>query len=226
MWREVFHGLDTKKVVSVSIDGDDHHTRELELTFDDSTKLSAPQNPFGLVNFPSPARFSYKADNTQWQVTPQFINGNYQWLGVQGSPLDAAFFPSTANYNSTEIADRFTKAVMTGFEREVVDAISEQFSFITSIKILFVAGLSVLYVETPWFDEPVPLNSISAGVAKFVSYILTISAMENGVVLIDEIENGFYFDKMPSIWRSLFRLAKKHNVQIFASGTRLTVESD
>jgi AAA15 family ATPase/GTPase len=39
----------------------------------------------------------------------------------------------------------------------------------------------------------------------------------NGILLIDEIENGFYFDRLQSIWSLILRFASEYNVQIFAS---------
>jgi AAA15 family ATPase/GTPase len=35
--------------------------------------------------------------------------------------------------------------------------------------------------------------------------------------LIDQIEDGFYFKKMPSIWKIIHRFAKEKRTQIFAT---------
>ena len=40
---------------------------------------------------------------------------------------------------------------------------------------------------------------------------------ENGTVLIDEIENGFYHTIHAKIWKNLAMLARKYNVQIIAT---------
>jgi len=35
--------------------------------------------------------------------------------------------------------------------------------------------------------------------------------------LIDEIENGIHYTVLPDLWRFLFRMARLHNVQVFAT---------
>jgi AAA15 family ATPase/GTPase len=40
---------------------------------------------------------------------------------------------------------------------------------------------------------------------------------ENGVLLIDEMENGFHYQSMPILWRAIIQTAKELNVQVFAT---------
>jgi len=43
------------------------------------------------------------------------------------------------------------------------------------------------------------------------------SAPSTGILLVDEIENGIHYTVLPDLWRFLFRMAKLHNVQVFAT---------
>jgi AAA15 family ATPase/GTPase len=43
------------------------------------------------------------------------------------------------------------------------------------------------------------------------------SKHSEGVFLIDEIENGIHYTVLPQLWQFLFRMAKLHNVQVFAT---------
>ena len=62
-----------------------------------------------------------------------------------------------------------------------------------------------------------PATMISAGVSKLLSLIIGISSHRQGITLIDEIENGFYFKTFPEIWSILLKLTKECDGQIFAS---------
>jgi len=55
------------------------------------------------------------------------------------------------------------------------------------------------------------------GAVKLLKYTLAIITTKNGIVLIDEIENGIHYSKQKDVWRFLFTLAKKYSVQIFAT---------
>jgi len=67
------------------------------------------------------------------------------------------------------------------------------------------------------FAQTIPINSLGRGLNKLLSIMLAIPSAENGVVLIDEIENGLSYLSQRKLWDVIFEFAKEYNVQIFAS---------
>lgn len=67
------------------------------------------------------------------------------------------------------------------------------------------------------YDRMLPLSLMGEGVERYLTFVLSILFGENGIVLIDEIENGFHYSIYNKIWRNLARLARKYNVQIIAT---------
>ena len=61
------------------------------------------------------------------------------------------------------------------------------------------------------------LSSFGDAMNRMVDLVLRIVNNENGIVLIDEIENGIHYTKQEAIWSLIFTLAIKNNVQIFAT---------
>ena len=55
------------------------------------------------------------------------------------------------------------------------------------------------------------------GITRLLSFILSVFSNQGGVVLIDEIENGFHYTKQNLIWEILYDLAVDLNVQIIAN---------
>lgn len=66
-------------------------------------------------------------------------------------------------------------------------------------------------------QELIPVNIMGNGITRILSIISTISEMSNGIVLIDEIENGFYYTSQKILWEAIFTAAKEFNVQVFAT---------
>lgn len=62
-----------------------------------------------------------------------------------------------------------------------------------------------------------PVNVMGDGARKIVSLLTTIYDCTNGVLLIDELSNGFYYSVMPSLWKVLAYAARKNNTQVFAT---------
>lgn len=66
-------------------------------------------------------------------------------------------------------------------------------------------------------ESPIPLKSLGDGINKLFSISLALANTQNGLLLIDEIENGIHYSVQSDVWKHLFKLAKQLNVQIFAT---------
>jgi energy-coupling factor transporter ATP-binding protein EcfA2 len=67
------------------------------------------------------------------------------------------------------------------------------------------------------YSSPVPLRTFGDGVNRLFGVILSLCNARNGILLVDEIENGLHYSVQPEIWRTIFRLANDLNVQVFAT---------
>jgi len=66
-------------------------------------------------------------------------------------------------------------------------------------------------------NHPVPLRSFGDGVNRLFGLILSLTCAKSGVLLVDEIENGLHHSVLVDVWRTIFRLARQLDVQIFAT---------
>lgn len=61
------------------------------------------------------------------------------------------------------------------------------------------------------------MSLASGGMNKLVAILLAITDQSGGIVIVDEIENGFYHKHMPIIWQALLDFARLYDCQIFVS---------
>ncbi len=66
-------------------------------------------------------------------------------------------------------------------------------------------------------ENLIPFNLLGDGINRLLAILLAIFDNENGVVLIDEIENGFHYMSLETLWRAVFKIAQEHNVQMFVT---------
>lgn len=66
-------------------------------------------------------------------------------------------------------------------------------------------------------DEPVPLNNLGDGMQRMLGIVLALVNAKNGLLLIDEIENGLHYLVQPDLWKLIFQTARRLNVQVFAT---------
>lgn len=62
-----------------------------------------------------------------------------------------------------------------------------------------------------------PLKSMGDGINRILTIILALINSDNGFLLIDEFENGLHYSVQEQLWKIIFKLSPKLNVQVFAT---------
>ena len=63
----------------------------------------------------------------------------------------------------------------------------------------------------------VPLRSFGDGMNRLFGIVLSLVNAKDGILLIDEFENGMHYSVQVKAWQMIFRLAHKLNVQVIAT---------
>ena len=65
--------------------------------------------------------------------------------------------------------------------------------------------------------RPIPLKRLGDGVQRLFGIAVALANCQNGILLIDEVENGIHYSLQEDIWRMIFTAAKRGNVQVVAA---------
>ena len=65
--------------------------------------------------------------------------------------------------------------------------------------------------------ELVPLSAMGEGMTRIARILLAVCNAPGGVVLVDEIENGFHYSIMKKVWAVLAEAAQQFDTQLFAT---------
>lgn len=82
-------------------------------------------------------------------------------------------------------------------------------------------------------DKRIPINLLGDGVRKFFTLVLAIYSSKDGVLIVDEIDNGLHYSSMENLWNIVLETSEKFNVQLFITthnvdslkGLRKTLEN-
>jgi ABC-type cobalamin/Fe3+-siderophores transport system ATPase subunit len=127
---------------------------------------------------------------------------------------------STENMPNRKLAALWDLTSLTNLEVEVISALKLIDSRVTGIA--FVEDISsgenrIPLVKIEGIDEPLPLKSMGDGMTRLFHIIVALVNAQNGLLLIDEFENGLHWSVQPKVWDIVFQLAEKLNVQVFAT---------
>ena len=73
-----------------------------------------------------------------------------------------------------------------------------------------------IFVNTG-LSKRIPINVMGDGARKIVALLTSVYACKDGILLIDEISNGFHHSVMTDLWRVLIDAANKNNTQLFVT---------
>jgi len=66
-------------------------------------------------------------------------------------------------------------------------------------------------------DEPVPIKTMGDGMNRLFGIGMALACAKDGILLIDEVENGIHWSALPDVWKFIVKVAKRLNVQVFAT---------
>lgn len=122
-------------------------------------------------------------------------------------------FPSTVPPNTNETAERFGNLDVKGELEEVVRIMKIIEPRLKSMTSVTEGNNSMIYGDIG-LDRKVPIPYMGEGTAKLLAYVLAIANSENGIVLIDEIENGLHHSILPEVWEAIAAISEKYNCQV------------
>ena len=66
-------------------------------------------------------------------------------------------------------------------------------------------------------SHTVPLKRLGDGAQRLLGIALALANCQNGILLIDEIENGIHYSVLPKLWDMIFTAAQEGNIQVVAA---------
>lgn len=131
------------------------------------------------------------------------------------SPPFPAFFQGTKSMSFfKEQTALFGKMALNKTTQEVVEFLKIVEPKLQSIQSLTVGDINMLYGDVGE-SHLIPISMMGDGVVRLADLILRIANCQDGVLLIDEIENGMHYSILEKIWEAIIRAAEKYNTQLF-----------
>lgn len=211
-----FHNLNTKDPIHLHASLTDGEELELNISYQTerinefqpaNIKSNTPPVNYGL-------KYSYKENSIQKHTTSLMWNTEEEKFKIGedwDNPNRNAFFLAP-RYNFNDFISHFNQIVTDkekGFVLHALQAIEPRIADITMVNnhVMVDAGLEKL----------IPINLMGDGTRKLFTIITAMYKAKNGIILIDEIDNGLYYMSMKSLWKAVLFMATKFDIQVFVS---------
>jgi hypothetical protein len=131
--------------------------------------------------------------------------------------VKASFFAANRVAPGAEVSNRFSQLSRTFEANKFIGRFQKLYPRIRDLSVEVTAGAPMLFAAVEGIPEKIPLTLASGGMSKLASILLAMPDQEGGLILVDEIENGFYHQHLPEIWKALLEFSNMYNCQLFVS---------
>jgi AAA domain, putative AbiEii toxin, Type IV TA system/AAA ATPase domain len=224
LWNLYFYNLDPNNHILTECGDSDGRKATLKIFYDPKKAVTpvypGQVPPGGLISTIIPITF----DRTDFSGKHSQLHGTVHQQGglnLENGPelgTVSEFYSSSFQSNPQQTAQWYSQLSIQKREHEVLEAVMREYgSLINGLAVLAPTQFPAVYADLPHMKEKLPLALVSSGVNKFVTILSALLTRSRGVLLIDEIENGLYYETFEFLWKTLLSLAVTHQTQIFAS---------
>lgn len=238
-WKALFQGSDLSLPIDLAArepwpsDGDPGReptlTREVRLTAKTWSHAAgtAPAYAAQQIERVGPIKVSYSRVGSKSKNTYRSESGSHETLGAGSSdtqspsgnaitPVPAVFIEArrapTLNEDTAELGRR----IVAKREERVVSALREvDPRLLRLVPVPEQSGIA-LFADIG-ARELLPLPSLGDGMLRMFTLALHLTSAAGGLLLVDEVENGFHYSVLPKLWSLLGRNAISDNIQILAT---------
>lgn len=132
------------------------------------------------------------------------------------SSLPCVFVSSYGEEHTAPLGVLWDKIALSDLEKDVVEALRIIDPEISAVSMVGGRQRTAI-VRAGNLPRPVPLRSFGDGLNRLFGIVLSLVNAKNGILLIDEFENGMHHTVQSDVWRSLFKLSQRLDVQVFAT---------
>jgi hypothetical protein len=222
VWSSYFYNFDLTRPILFNMTDELQRHASVRIYFDAKAAVT-PTPQVGVPGTPAPStivplafeRHSFAGEDSRVQATVSPQNG--QVLLEPAPELGSAHeLFATAGQHPGQVAGWFSLASTQNRERDIVAAVVDAFPLVTDLSVQAIPGQPVLlYASVKNSPRKLPISLVSSGITKFVSIITAVRQFQNGIVLIDEIENGTYYQKFEQLFSVLNKSSQAARAQIF-----------
>jgi hypothetical protein len=199
-WEDLFHNFNSGSPIYIGIG----HFPELRIEYKDTGKISLAWREAEPQRTPPSA--SADAESTRWSFTAPRLLHPCEFIGA-----------SSAFQYRNRLAEKLSELSKEGETTPIVDALRSEFPFLRDLSLELDGWSTSVFASIEGSKRKFPAALVSDGFNKLLNILLSIASVPKGTLLVDQIEDGFYYKKLASIWRVICRFAVEKDVQIFAT---------
>ncbi len=235
-WGSLFYNLDSDGMIEIGSCDDKNQKRELTISLPETgtthfisqqsseVHLLVPQPIEGTITTGKVKRellFSFRngagqTSRTRVQVVSDGSTQSWKIEYERSVETPLGVFIATRLRSPQEDAERYSKLAEISQDDLVLATLRLLEPRLRRLTVLFKNGMPLIHGDVG-LGRLLPLPYMGEGIARLLALWLAIATAPQGIILVDEIENGFHSSTIKKIWKALSKAARQFDAQIFAT---------
>lgn len=225
LFADMFYRFDTKRAAVITLRESKRENRTVTIRFHpkgqqrvEPPSRKKPKAKPRVIPESSPIEFEWKIGGQRvFTAHLQIQNGSLVFPSAPERIIQATFFASNRIAPNAEIVNRFSLLSRTFRDESFIRTFRNIYPTIVDLSVEVDTGEPMLFAKVEGLPEKIPLSLASGGMSKLASILLAMPSSPGGIVIVDEIENGVYYEKLNLMWSAIFEYANQFDCQVFAS---------
>lgn len=221
-WKQLFFNLDMEHPIKIEGEHKSHgrFTLEIESEQQSTTEITLDSTDgVSATNLFDERSLIFQYSDPSDQKIRSHIRFKGQDLEVQQPAINVPFTAAILLSRGRNIYEDATRLGMLRKKKRgdlLLKALQAVEPKLQSIEDNSSSGTPMIWGDIG-LSELVPLPAMGEGMTQLARLVLAIATVPNGVVLVDEVENGIHHSVLPDVWRAINEAAKQFHTQIFAT---------
>ncbi len=221
-WEHLFYNKNVVDGLNISV-SENGELLSFKLQRDDSflqsgTFVVPVNNELRMVTDGYPLKITYRSGEKEdiGHIIPVQNGLTIKWNhSFSNNSLPKVQYIGISSELPQSLAAHFGNVVKAGQKQEIIDVLKLLEPELEDISTV-AEDIPRLYIQKK--GRPLlPLSVMGNGISRLVEILCSMLEYQRAIILIDEIESGFHYSFFPQLWKSIEFLAKKMDVQIFAT---------
>jgi len=236
LWSSYFRDFDKSKDITIKITNKNGQKQETKISVEginsntpnigtissdhiDKNKISPRSSKGGEVlkirkyDSTQEKNKQIKIEVTQ-QINGNQITANLVKHGKDAEPTTTTFITTSNSINNANMVSVMGGLIRNKDKDSIIESMRSINGKIKDIQIGIINQETEIIFDIGG-NKLVGLSAMGEGVGKLLTILVVSYSTKNGIILIDEIENGIHYSLIPSIIKTLVEQSLKNNNQIF-----------
>lgn len=228
LWQPLFFNFDLNNAITIATNGDGCDEKVTYQHIDDLDVTAVQSAENGNSSISASKVFSSNSNNTESLcITYSYGDGEQghssvyiadDKLGLKTQGLrkvkEVVFVHACAQGGSLNDAKRLGEIDIASGLGEITNYLKIIEPRLTSLSIVPHAQQGLIYGDIG-LKRKMPIAFMGEGITRLLSILVAIASTPDGIVCVDEIENGIHYSLFPKVWEAIETMAKAYNCQMF-----------